>query len=192
MDDTTRTASSDPRRAARSTALVTGRVTLAPRIGAGREHPVLVDRDGLGTPGDLGPLAEDLQLVALRGQPLAHLLAEARLDLEGPPGFVEPPRCLDGLLDAEPVIDEADGELEVRLHLGLRARRPVYEPRRGALEDHDGVEGVHRTLAGREHVGRAGIEREAGEPIVEEDAGARDHRRRAEQAEDALDERDGG
>ena len=88
------------------------------------------------------------------------------------------------------MIDQRDGELEVRLHLRVASGRTEDEAGRHAREGQDGVEGVDRPLAGRERVRGCGVEREAGETVVEHHAGARDHARGAELAENALDERD--
>src|SRR5205085_6215985 len=101
--------------------LVPGRVALAARIRATTEHTVLVDRDRLRAAGHLCPVAQNRELVTLRGQALACAFGEAALDLQRLAGLVIPARLLDRLLHVEVLIDEPDGELEVRLHLRVAA-----------------------------------------------------------------------
>src|SRR5204862_7615456 len=59
-----------------------------------------------------------------------------------------------------------------------------------ALERNDRVQRVDRPLARRDGIGRARIEREAGEAVIEQDPYAWHDGRRTERAEDALDQRD--
>ena len=73
----------------------------------------------------------------------------------------------------------------------MASGRAEHESRHRALERDHRVQGVDGAFAGRERVGRARVEREAREPVVEEDPGARHDGGRPERAEYAFDERDG-
>src|SRR3981081_1603758 len=107
--------------------LVAGRVALAAGVRATAEHAVLVDRDGLGAAGHFGPVADERDLVTLRGESLARLLGEAALDLQRSTRLVIPAGLLDRFLDIQGVIDERDRELEVRLHLRVPAWRTEHQ-----------------------------------------------------------------
>src|ERR1700687_95773 len=145
--------------------LVAGRVALAAGVRATAEHAVLVDRDRLRPAGHFGPVADERELVTLRDETLPGLVGETVLDLQRPTRLVIPARLLDRLLDVHRVIDQSDGELEVRLHLRVTAGRTEHQTWQRPLERHHGVEGVDRPLAGRERVGRRSVEGEARQAV---------------------------
>src|SRR2546423_8160898 len=169
--------------------LIPSGLTLAARIRAAGERSVRLDRDRLRAPGDLSPISEHLDLVALRRDRAADGLGIPALHLQCAPRLVVPTGLFDRLLHVHAEVDEAHRELEVRLDLRVTAGCTEHEARHGALERDDRVQGVHGPLAGREAIGRTLVQREAGEAVVEQDPGARNHGRGTEGTEHALDER---
>src|SRR5256712_3490830 len=170
--------------------LIPSGLTLAARIRATCERSVRLDRDRLRAPGDLVPISEHRDLVALRRQRAADRLGIPALHLQCAPRVVIPTGLLDRLLHIHAEVDESHRELEVRLHLRVAPRRTEDESRHRAFEREDGVEGVHRPFAWRERIWRPRIEREPGETVIEQDPGAGHDRRGAKSAEHALDQRD--
>src|SRR5690348_12344330 len=128
------------------------RVALAARVRATAENAARVDRDRLRAPRHLGPIADQCELVTSRRETAPRGLREPRLDLERATQLVIPARLLDGPLDVEAVVDEADRELEVRLHLCVTAGRAPDKAWGRAVERDRRVERVHRPLARREGV----------------------------------------
>src|SRR5438094_698126 len=170
--------------------LIPSGLALAARIGAPGERAVRFDRDRLRATGHRCPVVENGDLMPLRRERATHRLRVPALHLQGSARFVEPPRLLDRALHVHTEVDQRDGELEVGLHLRVAARRTKHETWRGSIEHDDRVQRVHRTLAADERVRGASIEREAGQPVVQQQTRSRDDHRRAERAEDALDQRD--
>src|SRR5256885_8280153 len=171
--------------------LIPSGLTLATRIRATGECSVRVDGDRLRAPGDLVPISKHRDLVPLRRHRATDSFGIPALHLQCAPRLVIPTGFLDRLLHVHAEVDEPHRQLEVCLHLRVSPGRAEHETRYGSFEGHDRIQGVHRAFAGRERVGRARIERESREPVVEKYPGARYHRRRAESAEYALDQRDG-
>ena len=89
-----------------------------------------------------------------------------------------PPGRLDGGLHVHPEVHDVEDNLNQRHRLGGRARRAQGDKRlfitpapagRG-LRRHSGTQGVGRALARRKLVGMSGLQREAREAVVQNDA----------------------
>src|SRR6267143_4843189 len=106
----TTTAAATPR-------LIPSGLTLAARIRAAGERSVRLDRDRLRAPGDLSPISEHRDLVALRRDRAADGLGIPALHLQCAPRLVIPTWFLDRLLHIHAEVNESHRELEVRLHL---------------------------------------------------------------------------
>src|SRR6267143_1526769 len=150
----TTTAAATPR-------LIPSGLTLAARIRAAGERSIRLDRDRLRAPGDLSPISEHGDLVALGRDRATNGLGIPALHLQCAPRLVEPTGLFDRLLHVHTEVDEAHRELEIRLHLRVTARRAEHEARHRALERDDRVQRMYGPFAGRERVGRARIEGEA-------------------------------
>src|SRR5947208_4477944 len=109
-------------------------LTLAARIRAAGERSIRLDRDRLRAPGDLSPISEHRDLMALGRDRAADGLGIAALHLQCAPRFVEPTRLLDRLLHVHAEVDEAHCELEIRLDLRVTTGRAEHKPRHRALE----------------------------------------------------------
>src|SRR5438067_7777502 len=157
--------------------LIPSGLTLAARIRAAGEGSIWLDRDRLRASGDLSPISQHRDLMALRRDRPADGLGITALHLQCAPRLVEPTRLLDRLLHVHAEVDEAHRELEVRLDLRVTSGRAEHEAGHRALESDDRVQRVYGPLAWGDGVGRSRIERETGEAVVEQDPGARYHGR---------------
>src|SRR6267378_5285475 len=107
--------------------LIPSGLTLAARIRAAGERSIRLDRDCLRATGDLVPISEHGDLVALRRDGATDALGIPALHLQCAPGVVIPAGLLDRLLHVHAEIDEPHRELEVRLNLRVASRRAEDE-----------------------------------------------------------------
>src|SRR6266550_4640811 len=125
--------------------LIPSGLTLAARIRAAGKGSIRLDRDRLRASGDLSPISQHRDLMSLRRDRAPH-------------GLVIPTGLLDRLLHVHAEVDEAYGELEVRLDLRVTSGRAEHEARHRPLERDDGVQGMHGPFARGDGVGRTRIQ----------------------------------
>src|SRR5207253_10686817 len=168
------------------------RLAVVPRIAGAELHarPCVVEHR-LAVPEVGGARGPDLELVAELAELRPDLLRNAGLDLDVAAferAFGEAAR-LQRLLDAHPVVDHVDHELRMRLRL-VPASHDAESDLHLALLEEPGDDGVQRTLARRERVGQARLEREQGSAVVQHEPFVLGDQPRAESRVVALDERD--
>src|SRR5467141_562403 len=93
--------------------LIPSGLTLAARIRAAGERSIRLDRNRLRTTGDLVPISEHRDLVALRRDRAADGLGIPALHLQCAPRVVIPAGFLDRLLHIHAEVDETHRKLEV-------------------------------------------------------------------------------
>ena len=75
-----------------------------------------------------------------------------------------------GRLHRHATIHQVGNDLQVRLHLPEGARSATHHQGLVVPPQHPGVQGVNRTLSGREPVWTVLVEAEAAHPVVQQDA----------------------
>src|ERR1700736_5736280 len=148
------------------------------RIAASAEHLTL-DPDDLGGASS-SPIADWLHRVAALAQRLHDRLAEAGLEAQArirtrSLATHRPARRIDSGLNRHATVDQVGDELQVGLDLPERPWRTADDLRPPVLQQHPGVQSVHRPLARRQPVRTVRVEAEAAHSVVEQDAGAAGH-----------------